>query len=84
MLGPAGAAALASASHIISEAYPDQEHLPLTWANWTRSEWNFTFRRSDPPGRLVIHLPHGDGGVVIDELGPSERPGSGPLGDVGR
>ena len=83
MLGSAGQAALASAVQIIGEAYPDDVNLPLTWSNWTRTEWNFTFRRADPPGRLVIHLPHDGGRVVIDELGPSERPGSGPLGDIG-
>jgi hypothetical protein len=44
-------------------------------------EWNFTFARHAPPGRLVIHLPHAGGPVVIDELGPSDRAGAGPLGD---
>ena len=63
MLGPAGAAALASAVDIIAEAYPDDGELAVTWANWTDEEWNFTFRRRSVDGRLVIHLPH-DGGHV--------------------
>lgn len=81
MLGSAGSAALASAAHIIGEAYPDVGELELTWTNWNRREWNFTFRRLSPPGRLVIHLPHDGGPVVIDERETSERPGAGPLGD---
>jgi hypothetical protein len=81
MLGTAGAAALASAAQIISETYPESGDLSLTWSNWTGHEWNFTFARHAPPGRLVIHLPHDGGPVVIDELGPSDRAGAGPLGD---
>jgi hypothetical protein len=83
LLGPAGAAALASAVDIIAEAYPDDGELAVTWASWTDQEWNFTFRRRTVDGRLAIHLPHDGGHVVIDELGPSDRPGAGPLGDVG-
>jgi hypothetical protein len=82
MLGPAGAAALASGAHIISETYPEAGELSLTWSNWTGHEWNFTFVRHAPPGRLVIHLPHDGGPIVIDELGPSDRAGAGPLGDL--
>ena len=82
MLGPAGAAALASAAHIVAETYPEAGELSLTWSNWTVREWNFTFTRHAPPGRLAIHLPHDGGPVVIDELGPSDRAGAGPLGDL--
>jgi len=83
MLGPAGAAALASAVEILAESYPDDGNLAVTWAGWTATEWTFTFRRRATPGRLVIHLPHDGARVVIDELGPSDRPGASPLGDVG-
>jgi hypothetical protein len=82
MLGPAGAAALASAAHLVAETHPDAGELSLTWSNWTAHEWNFTFAQTVPPGRLVIHLPHAGGPVVIAELGPSDRAGAGPLGDL--
>jgi hypothetical protein len=82
ILGPAGAAALSSATHIIAETHPDAAELDLTWTNWTTEEWNFTFARRTPAGRLVIHLPHDGRPIIIDELGPSDRPGSGPLGDL--
>jgi hypothetical protein len=84
ILGPAGAAALTSAMHIIAETHPDVGELELTWTNWTAREWNFTFTRRAPAGRLVIHLPHDGTPVVITELGPSDRPGAGPLGDLMR
>lgn len=83
MLGPAGAAALASAVDILAESHPEDTDLAVTWAGWTPQEWTFTFRRQAGQGRLVIHLPHEGGRIVIDELGPSDRPGAGPLGDVG-
>jgi hypothetical protein len=82
MLGPVGAAALTSAAHIIAETHPEAGDLELTWTNWTADEWNFTFSRETPPGRLVIHLPHDGRPIVIQELGPSDRPGAGPLGDL--
>jgi|GEM_PF-2641655 hypothetical protein len=82
LLGAAGAAVLASATHIVTETHPDAGELELTWSTWTPDEWTFTFARLSPPGRLVIHMPHHEGTIVVNELGPSDRPGAGPLSDV--
>jgi hypothetical protein len=79
LLGAAGTAALAEAQRALATAHGDPRELTLTWSAWTPAEWNFTFRGRTPPRRLVVHVPHGGGGVTVRELDGSDRPGTGPL-----
>jgi hypothetical protein len=79
ILGPVGTAALSEAQRTMSESLTDVDALLLTWAGWTVDEWTFTFLQREPARRLSLHVPHDGRPVALRTLGPSDRPGSGPL-----
>lgn len=81
MLGPDGAAALIEAQRTILSAHPEARVLTLTWLTWTPTAWQFTFLQRRPARRYQVEAPHSGTGLSVRVREPSDRPGSGPLGD---